>query len=99
VLTPFRMVFVAGGLASLFCAYAYGTRFLIVVGMLGSVVGAMGPETRTVLIRAERTGVWIRDLLPRTVMQWGVLGVVAAFILLGLGAAFTLTSRTTIKGS
>jgi hypothetical protein len=93
-LSPFRMI-LAGIALGCWLTYPIHRSRLLAVGSVGGLaVGAMGHSLVAV---AENVG-WLigsvadggTSLVPRTATGWGVLAVVLAFVLLGLGAGASL---------
>ena len=45
---------------------------------------------------AQKSADALQRLIPRTLFDWGVVSVAAAFVLLALGALISLTRRTPV---
>lgn len=92
--SPFRLVLLAAGLVYL-DGYWFHRHSVFAVGMAACTLGfGMGPSVSDIGTNAtaasERTEGWLDRLIPRTPQGWGVLSVVASFLLLGIGFAVSL---------
>jgi hypothetical protein len=95
-LSPLRLALVAAGLAYLEGhrlhrgrGFAWGAGLCLLAAASGHSVAAMADRAGW-LWRAVTSGG--RRVFPRTAEAWGVVAVVMAFVLLGLGAAASLVS-------
>ena len=94
--SPLRLVLLAAGFAYLEGyrlhrgrGFAWGAGLCVLAAASGHTVAAMA-STVGWLWRAVTSGG--RKVFPRTAEAWGVVAVVMAFVLLGLGAAASLVS-------
>jgi len=46
---------------------------------------------------AQQSADALDRLIPKTLAEWGVVSIAAAFVLLGLGAMISLTRRTPVS--
>ena len=91
--TPLRLAFVAAAVAAAGVAWAHDSVLLaacLTVALATPVAWAVGR-------RAARAAEWAWDelgrLVPETPLQWGYTAIATAFVLLGVGAAFSLRAN------
>lgn len=83
------LVYLAGWLAEKDRGFAWGAVLCLGAAVAGHTPGAVADS-----LDALRREVWraVRDLVPRSAVEWGVTAVVSAFLLLGAGALSSLRS-------
>ena len=98
-ITPLRMVLVASALAYLdglwlhrHAYFACGAAMCLAFAGLGHSVASINDNALE--LGKSWLNAWIRRI-PTTLFGWGFVSVIAAFVLLGVGAAISMTRRDT----
>jgi hypothetical protein len=84
-LSPFRLAGVAAAATWVVLAYRHRHPWLLALAAASSLAGVAEPAISRILAAAGALGRWMARGLPRGPLAWGVSGIVAAFVLLGLG--------------
>ena len=96
-ITAVRMTLVAALLVILHMIWQHRRLYAIIAAAMCIVIGVLWPNLPmiwTAMVNALRhVGGLLERLIPKTAMQWGVISVVASFVLLGIGAAHALRRR------
>jgi len=96
-LSPLRLMLFGGAAACGYVWWWHDGAWLLGWIMLQTGMGVAGHTTAQIRPAFER--LWsiaaesLRQILPRTVMDWGIVAVVASFALLGAGAAVSMLKR------
>lgn len=103
-MTPLRLTLLAaagvyfhGLLVHRHAYFAMAGSMCLMTAGIGHSPGAMVENT---VSRGDRLLEWIWKLVPRTLTQWGIISVIASFILLALGLLLSLLKlpvRTVVK--
>lgn len=93
-LAPSKVVLVGAYLTLGYCFWLQYLHYLVGAGLAVGLVYGFGPSVDT-MQKASSTGYsritdLIKNLIPSTSKGWGILAVVASFILLGAGAALSV---------
>lgn len=87
---PILVMLAATYLTYGYCFFLPYRHFLAAAGVTVGLMYIYGPSGKTVGNLAQKTGDW---LLPTTAKAWGILAMVASFLLLGIGAAVSFRKR------
>lgn len=97
VLTPLSLAVAAAFLTYVYCFFLAQARLLLVAGAAAGAVYAFGPSRQQIadVVRAawEAGAEVARKVVPKTLADWGVVGLVASFAFLALG--FWISLRKT----
>ncbi|HEY1628818.1 MAG TPA: hypothetical protein VGF52_03100 [Tepidisphaeraceae bacterium] len=92
--TPLRLTLIASALVYAHAFFVHRKPLLAIGGFLCAIAACIGDNPDTIHQNVSTTGenTWnaAMRLLPTTLMQWGVIAVVGAFVLLGVGSALSL---------
>lgn len=88
--SPLRLALLAAGATWAYLAWRDRERWLAVLGAASGVAGLPGSSASSVWRALGRVLRFIDSLLPRDAFGWGVLAVIAAFVLLVAGARRSL---------
>lgn len=86
VVSPLRLALLGAGIAWASLAWRDRERWLGAFAAVSGVVGVLGPSVSGPVAAIGRLLRLIGSLLPRDAFGWGLLTVIAAFVLLGAGA-------------
>ncbi|MEI8195700.1 MAG: hypothetical protein WCI73_07315 [Phycisphaerae bacterium] len=73
-----------------YCFFLPYLHFLVAAGVVLGLMYLYGPSGKAVGNLAQKTSDW---LIPTTAKSWGILAMVASFLLLGIGAAVSFRKR------
>jgi hypothetical protein len=98
--TPLRVALEAATLALALVAWRNRSRAVAVALAAGAALAPAGPTFAEMARGLAQAIEWAWDLVwrvvPQTPMQWGCTAIVAAFLLLGAGAALSLRGTAPI---
>jgi len=89
-LSPLRLTLLAAGIAWAYLAWRDRERWLVVLAAGSGVAGLLGSSVSSLSGSLGRLLRFLDPLLPREAFGWGVLTVIAAFVMLAAGARRSL---------
>ena len=101
-LTPLRLTLLAASLVFLDGWWMHRHPLFLAAAAVSFAAGSLGPAIRSLAGSASDFGSFLSEslyrLMPTTPAQWGLVSVVAAFVLLGIGAVISLARGTPGRG-
>jgi hypothetical protein len=89
VLTPLNLAIGAAFLTYLYCFLLPHAKLFLAVGTAIAATYVFGPSRDQIGATAKSYWIWTTEtgdkLVPRTTADWGVIGLVASFVFLGIG--------------
>ena len=102
-ISALRLALLSAGLTWLYAAWVHRSVMFAVLGSLTPLTGLIGPTPEIVANRLSRAAGWLwqlaRDNAPRTIGQWGIAGIIAAFLFLAAGAWLSFRPRKASRRS
>jgi hypothetical protein len=98
-LTPLNLTLAAAFLTYVYCFLLPHARLFLAAGAVAALAYVFGPSRRQITDTLDTAWDWTSNLaqraVPRTMSDWGILGLVASFAFLLLGFWLSLTKRPT----
>jgi hypothetical protein len=98
-LTPLNLTLAAAFLTCVYCFLLPHARLFLAAGAVAALAYVFGPSRRQITDALDSAWDWTANLaqraVPRTLSDWGILGLVASFTFLLLGFWLSLTKHPT----
>lgn len=91
--SPMRLTLLAAALVWLHVGWSMRDWWVGMLAGVAPLIALLGHTPRAVMDRIDSMAQAMREWAPNSLMDWGIVGVIAAFVLLCIGAAVSLRRK------